>query len=169
MRTRLTTLRIEHLRALLPFMFVLWAGLQAPLPLPDFWVYLRIGEVMTATGSIPSADLFSYTASGEPDVLLFHPQEYGDYLIFRLWRGQRTFIDSRMHLFGDAVVGDYVAVMAAGDDWEQVLRKQRVEWILLGRDTPHHAALLRQVRAAPSWTPVYEEAGTVLFTLRGEV
>src|SRR5262249_5001072 len=38
---------------------------------------------------------------------IFHPQIYGDYLIWRLWPQQRTFIDGRVHLFDDSVIRDY--------------------------------------------------------------
>src|SRR5262249_761053 len=38
---------------------------------------------------------------------IFHPQHFGDYLIWRLWPQQKTFIDGRVHLFGLEFVKKY--------------------------------------------------------------
>ncbi|MGH9255280.1 MAG: hypothetical protein ACRD3C_12015, partial [Vicinamibacterales bacterium] len=78
------TLTIEHLWLGLPVFVVMWKNFLAPLPLLDFWWHLKVGEVIATTGSIPDADLFSFTATGKPFVLQNWLAELGYYGVYRL-------------------------------------------------------------------------------------
>ncbi len=58
-----------HLTARLLFTVLLFLGLFAmslrPIADPDFWWHLRTGQLIAETGSIPRADLFSFTLPGK--------------------------------------------------------------------------------------------------------
>jgi hypothetical protein len=71
-------LRTED-RGLLHFLFsieTLWValivvvafafGCRNPIRPNDFWWHLKVGEIIAATGQIPTTDVFSYTAAGQP-------------------------------------------------------------------------------------------------------
>jgi hypothetical protein len=51
--------------ALLPLLLI---AFLLPLTPHDYWWYLRLGREVLQTGSVPSADTYSYTFAGEPVV-----------------------------------------------------------------------------------------------------
>src|SRR5437773_4753237 len=61
---------------------------------------------------------------------IFHPQMFGDYLIWRLWPQQRSFIDGRVHLFGLDFVKQY-RLLLSGGGWEDVLSLWNIKYLLL--------------------------------------
>src|SRR5207248_25772 len=61
---------------------------------------------------------------------IFHPQTFGDYLIWRLWPQQKSFIDGRVHLFGLDFVKDYQLLLYACR-WEDVLSRWNIKYLLL--------------------------------------
>ena len=77
-RTEDRGLRTEHrgLRTILLSIETLWValvvviafafGCRNPIRPNDFWWHLKVGEIIAATGQIPAADVFSYTAAGQP-------------------------------------------------------------------------------------------------------
>jgi hypothetical protein len=64
-----TKISIEQLWLLLPMFLITYKGFIFPLPQLDFWWHLKMGEVIGTTGTIPRADSFSFTATGQPFVL----------------------------------------------------------------------------------------------------
>jgi hypothetical protein len=92
---------------------------------------------------------------------IFHPQMYGDYLIWRLWPQQRSFIDGRVHLYDEAFVKDYVlAFQDAG--WESRLAKYDIEYLLLPKDDENSKAMIEGARTSPSWTLLFQDRVSVL-------
>jgi hypothetical protein len=94
---------------------------------------------------------------------IFHPQMFGDYLIWRLWPNQKSFIDGRVHLFGLEFVNEYFSVFHDAN-WEQVLAKWRVRYLLLSTlpgelDSLH---LAEAARRSPRWRTLYEDDVSVL-------
>jgi hypothetical protein len=93
---------------------------------------------------------------------IFHPQDYGDYLIWRLWPQQRSFIDGRVHLYPLEFVADYL--LAQDDDqWESRLAKYDIRYLLLPRGEASWAAMIRDARSSPAWKLLYEDNLSVLF------
>lgn len=96
---------------------------------------------------------------------IFHVQDFGDYMIWRLWPQQRTFIDGRVHLYSDELVEDYIAALSARD-WEAVMDKYAIEYIFLPKPTeenPDPPPLLDAVRQSPNWRVRYEDDKSILF------
>lgn len=92
----------------------------------------------------------------------FHPQVYGDYLVWRLWPQQRCFIDGRVHLYSPAVVRDYQAAFH-DSDWEERLARHDVAYLLLSKGEEDNQRLLREARASARWYVVYEDEVSVVF------
>jgi hypothetical protein len=92
---------------------------------------------------------------------IFHSQIYGDYLIWRLWPEQRSFIDGRVHLFNETIVRDYLDVF---DDphWSARLAGYDIRLILLEKADEVSGPLVQNVRASPDWRVVYEDELTIL-------
>jgi hypothetical protein len=92
---------------------------------------------------------------------IFHPQVYGDYLVWRLWPAQRSFIDSRVHLFGKKFTQDYVAIFE-DRDWEERLAPYDIRYLLLDKSDPLEEGLIGRARAAAGWKVFYEDDISVL-------
>ncbi len=96
---------------------------------------------------------------------IFHPQEYGDYLIWRLWPQQRSFIDGRVHLFGEAFLQAYVLTFR-DPSWEARLAQYDIRYLLLPKADADAAAMLLSARSSTHWTLLYEDSVSVLLEKR---
>ena len=93
---------------------------------------------------------------------IFHPQDYGDYLIWRLWPQQRSFIDGRVHLYPLSFVQDYILVFH-DDRWESRLAKYDIQYLLLQKDDEKCRSMIEDARNSQKWTLLYEDDLSVLF------
>jgi len=93
---------------------------------------------------------------------IFHPQDYGDYLIWRLWPQQRSFIDGRVHLYPLEFVQDYVLVLH-DDQWESRLAKYDIRYLLLPKERALCASMIQGARNSANWRLLYEDEVSVLF------
>jgi hypothetical protein len=98
---------------------------------------------------------------------IFHPQEYGDYLIWRLWPEHRSFIDGRVHLFGAALVREYQQVFC-DSGWERLLEPYDMRYLLLNKDREQAESvhLIENARKSSGWAILYEDSLAVLFEKR---
>jgi hypothetical protein len=94
---------------------------------------------------------------------IFHPQMFGDYLIWRLWPEHKSFIDGRVHLFGLEFVNEYFSIYH-DPDWERRLDKWNVRYLLLstlpGQDDS--LQLAQAARHSSRWRTLYEDDVAVL-------
>jgi hypothetical protein len=94
---------------------------------------------------------------------IFHPQTFGDYLIWRLWPQQKSFIDGRVHLFGVDFIKDYQLAFH-DSSWEQLLAKWNIRYLLLAKD-PKDTDSQEMTRLAENsghWRKIYEDGLSVL-------
>ena len=93
---------------------------------------------------------------------IFHPQIYGDYLIWRLWPEQRSFIDGRVHLFDNSVVRDYR--LAFNDShWDERLARYYIKYLLLSKDEDENRMMIETARVSGAWRLLYEDSVSILF------
>ena len=95
---------------------------------------------------------------------IFHPQGYGDYLIWRLWPQQRSFIDGRVHLFDEQLVKDYILAFQ-DENWEARLAKYDIQYLLLSRHDDNAQSMIGNARASERWSLLYEDEDSLLFGL----
>jgi len=93
---------------------------------------------------------------------MFHPQAYGDYLIWRLWPQQKSFIDGRTHLFSLSFVQDYFGIFH-DDRWESRLAKYDIQYLLLPKGDASCALMIEDAQSSPRWKLLYEDNVSVLF------
>jgi hypothetical protein len=130
------------------------------------WVYPRLGRTELGLSLLDRRTPvrgIDYMQRAGIEGRIFHPQEYGDYLMWRLWPRQRTFIDSRVHLFDDEVIRAYIQVGRGVPGWESILARYEIRWILLSPVDPEHATLIRLVRESGTWSVAYNDGQTILF------
>jgi len=97
----------------------------------------------------------------------FHPQIYGDYLIWRLWPQQKSFVDGRVHLFGETFSRNYLAVFV-DSCWEKRLEEFGIVFVLLSKAEDRGTKLGERVRSTGNWELIYSDEQTELFEKRVE-
>jgi hypothetical protein len=127
------------------------------------WVHPRVYGASLVAPETPVGAM-DYIQSHRLQGRIFHPQEYGDYLIWRLWPQHRSFIDGRVHLFGESFVREYQQIFC-DSGWERSLDSYDVRYMLLNKDPDRTESvhLMENARTSPGWTVLYEDGITVLF------
>jgi hypothetical protein len=119
----------------------------------DVWVDAR-----TPVGAV------NYLAQRGIRDRVFHPEIYGDYLVWRLWPQQRSFVDSRIHLFWQcpSVLDDYDLAFV-DSQWDERLARYGVRYLMLSKEETGEAAMIEGARQSAGWRVVYEDRSTVIF------
>lgn len=94
---------------------------------------------------------------------MFHPQEFGDYLMWRLWPQQKTLVDGRVHLFDLEFLKEYKRVLEdplSGDFME----RWNIEYLLLSKlPDGSDSKTIGSVENSRAWSKIYEDSISVLF------
>jgi hypothetical protein len=93
---------------------------------------------------------------------IFHSQEVGDYLIWRLHPQQHSFVDGRVHLYDVEFCRDYLRI-SNGCGWEELLAQYDVEWVLLPQDGEDRELLQQGLERARDWEQIYADDQAVLY------
>ena len=129
------------------------------------WVYPRLGidavgrSILDRKTPVKAID---FIEEKKLTGRMFHPQLYGDYIIWRLWPQQKTFIDGRIHLFPIEVADGYVRAMN-GIEWEELFRQWQIRYVLLSRDEPDSQILIDEIETSARWTRIYSDERSLLF------
>ena len=74
-----------------------------------------------------------------PEARIFTHDEWGDYLIYRLYPHTRVFTDGRSDFYGSQFVEKWLGVMQVKPDWEAILpARQGKIYGMFGIDIPKH-------------------------------
>lgn len=133
------------------------------------WVYPQLGNETLGTSLFEKR-----TPVGAVDFIeknrmfgrLFHSHIYGDYLIWRLWPRQKTFIDGRVHLFPLEITDGYLKAINAVD-WEERFARWNIQYVLLSKDVSDTRPLRRELRSSDGWRKVFEDQSSVLYSRSG--
>ena len=90
---------------------------------------------------------------------IFTNDEWGDYLIYRLYPGHKVFVDGRSDFYGDDFEQKYLDVMNVKYGWEKTLGNFGINTILLPPDAPLAGALKESSR----WRVVYDDGVSLVF------
>jgi hypothetical protein len=101
--------------------------------------------------------------AGSPEVI-FTDDEWGGYLIYRLYPSKRVFIDGRSDFYGTPFNEKYQSVMGVRYDWEKSLGQYHVNTILLSPK----AALAGALKESRHWRPVYDDGVAIVFRATGD-
>ena len=99
------------------------------------------------------------TLRQQPDARIFAQDQWGDYLIYRLYPRTKVFTDGRSDFYGSDFGKKYLDVMGAGYSWEKTLGGYGVDTILLSPSTPLAGAL----KESPRWRVVYDDGVSLVF------
>jgi hypothetical protein len=90
---------------------------------------------------------------------VFNPDYWGGYLIYRLAPGYKVFMDDRHDFYGEPFVRDYIKVKNIQPGWQDVLEKQRANWVLV----PPDWTLANALKELPQWRVIYDDHHAILF------
>jgi hypothetical protein len=95
---------------------------------------------------------------------IFHPQVYGDYLIWRLYPKQKSYFDGRVHLFGEDFINDSLRAFY-DSGWESKVARYGIQYLMLSKDPGEEGckALIEKARASKNWEILFEDDISVLF------
>jgi len=107
--------------------------------------------------SYPAAALD--TLRRDPSARIFTHDEWGDYLIYRLYPRTKVFVDGRSDFYGDDFEQKYIDVLHVNYDWEETLNRFGVDTILL----PPSAPLAGALKESSRWRVVYDDGVALVF------
>jgi hypothetical protein len=90
---------------------------------------------------------------------VFTRDQWGDYLIYRLYPAMRVYMDGRSDFYGNDFVNEYTKVITASHGWDRILDRYAVDRALL----PVDEALASVLKATPGWRVVYDDHKAILF------
>ncbi|MEK7404735.1 MAG: hypothetical protein AAB225_06470 [Acidobacteriota bacterium] len=94
---------------------------------------------------------------------VFTHDEWGDYLIYKLYPATKVFIDGRSDFYGAAMGNALMDILNLKHGWDAKLDSYRVDAILLPVDLPMAGALKESRR----WRPVYDDGVAIVFEPAG--
>jgi hypothetical protein len=92
----------------------------------------------------------------------FSNQQWGGYLLHRLWPTKRVFIDGQTDFYGDELARQYLQVMTLSDGWRGVLDDHRVQWVVFNTDS----GLVAQLDQGGGWLRVHTDPVASVFVRR---
>ena len=101
--------------------------------------------------------------AGSPEAI-FTDDEWGGYLIYRLYPSNKVFIDGRSDFYGSTFNEKYLDVMNVRYDWEKNLEQYHVNAILLSPN----AALAGTLKESRRWRPIYDDGVAIVFRATGD-
>jgi hypothetical protein len=90
---------------------------------------------------------------------MFNPDDWGGYLLYRLYPRYHVFIDGRQDMYGESFAREYWEVARAGKRWSEVLVRYGVEWVIW----PADEALSSVLQASPEWRLVFQDETACIF------
>lgn len=88
---------------------------------------------------------------------MFNEFNWGGYLLYRLWPGQKVFIDSQTDFYGESLMREYEQAITTRGDWASVLDKYNISWVILPVKAPLASAL-----ASTNWQIVYRDETAII-------
>jgi hypothetical protein len=92
---------------------------------------------------------------------IFCPDQWGGYLIYRLYPHNRVLVDDRHDLYGDQFFKDYLKVVSVQPEWSRVLDEKHVDWVLVEKNSSL-GTILNQTQG---WKLVHSDSTAMLFHL----
>jgi hypothetical protein len=107
--------------------------------------------------SFPAAAIA--TLRSDPTARIFTFDQWGDYLIYRMYPDTKVFMDGRSDFYGPDFGKTYLDVLQVNYGWEKTLTNFGVDTILLPPAAPLTGALKESAR----WRVVYDDGISVVF------
>jgi len=91
--------------------------------------------------------------------------QWGDYLIYRLYPGTKVFIDGRSDFYGDKFGEEYLGLLDVQVGWDKTLDRYGIDTVVLAPTL----ALSSTLKVSRDWKVVYDDHVSVVFRRNGPV
>jgi hypothetical protein len=109
-----------------------------------------------------AVDYLEHEGSAEP---VFGPDQWGGYLIYRLYPRRQVVIDDRHDLYGSDRFREYLIMIQGEPGWKDVLEKWQIRTVVL----PTGSTLANLLTLIPrQWQTVYQDNTAVVMKRHGE-
>ncbi len=90
---------------------------------------------------------------------MFNNDEFGDYIIYSAYRQYKVFVDGRLDMYGPAQAKEYADVIFHRPEWEKILNKYEINWIIFNKGSIFSTFLL----ASDKWRLIYSDKVANIF------
>ena len=90
---------------------------------------------------------------------LFTSDQWGDYILYKLWPRQKVFVDGRSDFYGEKSASEYLSLMGADYKWPEIAQKYGFNLMLLPVKWP----LASVLKLDPNWRVVADDGTAILF------
>ncbi len=90
---------------------------------------------------------------------LFTSDQWGDYILYKLWPRQKVFVDGRSDFYGEKLGKEYLSLMGADYKWPEIVQKYGFNLMLLPVKWP----LVSVLKLDPNWRVVTDDGTAILF------
>jgi hypothetical protein len=96
---------------------------------------------------------------------VFAEDQWGDYLIYRLYPRKKVFIDGRSDFYGDEFGERYLDLLNVKYDWQKTLDKYAIDTIVI---SPKFA-LATTLKISRDWRVVYDDGVSIVLRRNGRI
>lgn len=90
------------------------------------------------------------------------PDEWGDYMLYRLYPEIRVFFDGRSDFYGPQLGKDFVGLLQGSHEWESLLKKHQFTAAMIPPNWP----LASILKLDPAWRIIEDDGSAILFLKR---
>jgi hypothetical protein len=90
---------------------------------------------------------------------IFTYDQWGDYLIYRLYPSRKVFMDGRSDFYGDDFLISTQHIIGGQFDWRQQLSRFAVDMVIVRPDAPLSTIL----KTAPGWKMLFDDGKVLIF------
>ncbi|MBN8550668.1 MAG: hypothetical protein J0M12_15235 [Deltaproteobacteria bacterium] len=94
---------------------------------------------------------------------MFHPYEWGGYLIYALRGTPPVYIDSRLSPYSEIFPDEYFTIFNLQSGWEDILERRSIRWMLVRNGSP----LQEKLETTYGWKRIYSDDTAVLLRAPG--
>jgi len=94
---------------------------------------------------------------------MFNYFPWGGYVLYAGYPKHRVFIDGQTDFYGEELTKDYVKVLSLEPDWEDILARYQIGWVLF----PHQSPLSLMLARTPGWRLAYQDDTADIFVREG--
>jgi hypothetical protein len=121
------------------------------------------GALYRFSPTVFPVDAANWIEDNPPPGNMLNDLNWGGYLLYRLWPGQRVFIDSQTDFYGEILTRQYEALVTATGGWQTYLKQYDISWVV----APPSSRLAAILAHDPSWVVLYQDPTATIVGKRG--
>ena len=103
-------------------------------------------------------DAVNYLKENPQTGNMFNEFNWGGYILYQVWPEYNVFLDSQSDFYGEDLMREYDQIMNAKDDWQNLLQKHQIDWLII----PNKSPLASKVSNTTDWEIIYKDNISVI-------